>query len=75
MNFLAPTGAATTMGRSRGLYNMLDSASNSNGLIMRFPSQLFVLICVLFALASCGKKGDLYLPDATPKPQQTQSAK
>jgi predicted small lipoprotein YifL len=42
---------------------------------MRFPSQLFALLCVLFALAGCGKKGDLYLPDAPGQPQQSQPAK
>jgi predicted small lipoprotein YifL len=42
---------------------------------MRFPSLLLTFICVLFALAACGKKGDLYLPDAPTQPQPTQPAK
>jgi predicted small lipoprotein YifL len=42
---------------------------------MRFPNQFLALLCVLFALAACGKKGDLYLPDAPAQPQKTQSAK
>lgn len=63
------------MGAEPGKLQHARLASNSNGLIMRFPSQLFVLICVLFALSACGKKGDLYLPDAPTQSQQTQSAK
>ncbi|MEW6678896.1 MAG: lipoprotein [Pseudomonadota bacterium] len=42
---------------------------------MRFPSQLLLLICVLSALSACGKRGDLYLPDAPAQPQQSQPAK
>lgn len=57
------------------MYNMLDSSPNFNGPIMRFPSQLLALICVLFALAACGKKGELYLPDAPAQPQKNQPAK
>jgi predicted small lipoprotein YifL len=33
-----------------------------------------LLIAVLLALAGCGKKGDLYLPDK-PAPAQTEPAK
>jgi predicted small lipoprotein YifL len=54
---------------------MLDSDPDFNGPIMRFSSQLFVLLCVLFALSACGKKGNLYLPDAPAQPQQTQAKK
>ncbi len=36
--------------------------------------RIFLLICALFTLAGCGKKGNLYLPDAPPPPQSTQPA-
>jgi predicted small lipoprotein YifL len=36
--------------------------------------RIFLLICALLALAGCGKKGNLYLPDsATPLPNAPQS--
>jgi len=36
--------------------------------------RIFLLICTLLALAGCGKKGNLYLPDsATPVPSAPQS--
>ena len=54
---------------------MLDCRPNSNGLIMRLPLQLLVLAGLLFILAACGKKGQLYLPDAPAQPQHTQSDK
>jgi len=50
---------------------MLDSNPNFNGQIMRSPIQLLALICVVLALSACGKKGDLYLPDAPNQPLQT----
>jgi predicted small lipoprotein YifL len=28
-----------------------------------FPLRFFFLVCALFMLAGCGKKGNLYLPD------------
>lgn len=62
------------MGRSRGLYIMLDSSPDFNGAAMRFPSRFLSLLCVLFALAACGKKGELYLPDAPAQPKPTQPA-
>lgn len=46
---------------------MLDSKPDFNGAAMRFPSRFLLFLCVLFALAACGKKGDLYLPDAPPQ--------
>lgn len=55
--------------------NMLDSGPNFNGPIMRFPNLFLALVCVLLGLAACGKKGNLYLPDAPAQPQQTQSVK
>jgi predicted small lipoprotein YifL len=54
---------------------MLDSATDFNGAIMRVLPYLFSLLCILFALTACGKKGDLYLPDASAQPQQTQTTK
>jgi len=55
--------------------SMLDCRTNSNGLIMRLPLQLLVLAGLLLSLAACGKKGQLYLPDAPAQPQHTQSDK
>jgi predicted small lipoprotein YifL len=52
---------------------MLDSGPNSNGRIMRLLILLLVLVGLLFALTACGKKGDLYLPDAPTKPLHSQS--
>jgi predicted small lipoprotein YifL len=54
---------------------MLDSGPNFNGATMRVLPHLLSLVCVLLALTACGKKGDLYLPDAPAHPQQTQPAK
>lgn len=34
---------------------------------MRF----ILILCALFVLAGCGKKGNLYLPDEPVKPQPT----
>ncbi|MDP2787201.1 MAG: lipoprotein [Pseudomonadota bacterium] len=36
--------------------------------------RIFLLFCVFFALAGCGKKGNLYLPDAPTAPPATQPA-
>ena len=75
-SFLAPTGGGYDHGGGAGaIHNMLDSGPDFTGAAMRFPSRYLILSCVLLALAACGKKGDLYLPDTPAKPQQTQAAK
>jgi len=40
-----------------------------NGIAMR----LMILLFLLFVTASCGKTGDLYLPDETPAQAETRS--
>lgn len=52
---------------------MLDSKPHSNGPTMHFLRRILLLLSVLLALAACGKKGQLYLPDAPVKPLPTQS--
>lgn len=41
---------------------------------MRAPVLLLSLILAAFALAGCGKKGALYLPDRTTPPASTQQS-
>jgi predicted small lipoprotein YifL len=40
---------------------------------MRLLTSFFVLLGVLLALTACGKKGDLYLPDAPDQKSSQQS--
>ena len=54
---------------------MLDFPQHFNGPIMRPLTLLGIFLLSLFALAACGKKGNLYLPDAPTQSQSTQSAK
>jgi len=42
--------------------------------LYRFKLPVIIAVLALLLLASCGKKGPLYLPDSPPKPAHKQPA-